>query len=133
MAAARRDRRSGRGAVVPGGAAGCRRPSVGVLNLYSADDTVPEPDVDLMTVLTEYAGRGLTDYQDSRPDPTAEEALRRAITDWATVEQAIGVLMTVYGFSSQYAREVLSDQAQDWKRTVTDQAAHVITDNTPTN
>lgn len=106
--------------------------AVGVLNLYSAEHTVPQPDVDLLTVLTEYAGRGLTDYQDSRPDPTPEQALRQAMTLWATVERAIGVLMAVYGFSADYAREVLCDQAQDWGRTLSDQAAQVIADNTPT-
>jgi AmiR/NasT family two-component response regulator len=55
------------------------------------------------------------------------------MTAWITVEQAIGVLMAVYGFSMDYARDVLSDQAQDWGRTLSDQAAHVITANTPPN
>ena len=107
--------------------------AVGVLNLYSADTTVPEPDADLMTVLTEYAGRGLTDFLNSRPNPTAEEALRRVLADWSTIEQAIGVLMAVHGFAVDYATQVLYDQAQDWGRTVADHAAHVITDHTPTN
>jgi GAF domain-containing protein len=48
--------------------------AVGAMNLYSADIEVPEPDADLMTVLTEYAGRGMTDYQDSQPNATAEQA-----------------------------------------------------------
>jgi hypothetical protein len=39
--------------------------------------------------------------------------------------------MAVYGFDADYAREVLCDQAQDWGRSLTDQAALVITDNTP--
>ena len=104
--------------------------AVGVLNLYSAEHTVPQPDPDLLTVLTEYAGRGLTDFQDSRPDPTPEQALRQAMTRWATVERAIGVMMAVYGFSADYAREVLCDQAQDWGRTLSDQATRIITDNT---
>lgn len=107
--------------------------AVGVLNLYSTADTVPEPDADLMTVLTEYAGRGLTDYQNSQPNPIAEEALRRVLADWSIIEQAIGVLMTVHGFDVHYATQVLYDQAQDWGRTVADHAAHVITNNTPTN
>ena len=105
----------------------------GVLNLYTSHHTVPQPDPDVMTVLTEYAARGFTDYQDSRPDPTPEQALRQAKVRWATVEQAIRVLMAVHGFSSDYAREVLCDQAQDWGRTLSDQAAHIITDNTPLN
>ena len=107
--------------------------SAGVLNLYSADAGVPQPDADLLTVLTEYGGRGLLDYQNSRPNPTAEEALRRALTGWATVEQAIGVLMAVHGFSFDYAHNVLHDQAKDWERTLSDQAAYIITDHTLPN
>jgi hypothetical protein len=107
--------------------------AVGVLNLYSADGRVPEPDADLLTVLTEYAGRGLTDYQHSRPDPTPEQALRQAMTGWGTVERAIGVLTAAYGFSPDYARDVLCDQAHNWGRSLSDQAARIITDHTPLN
>jgi GAF domain-containing protein len=106
--------------------------SVGVLNLYSAADHVPTPDPDLLTVLTEYAGRGLTDYRNHQPGH-ADQAYRQAVTDQATIEQAIGVLMAVYGFSFRYAKGVLYDQAQDWRRTPTEQAQRIIDDHTPPN
>ena len=103
--------------------------SVGALNLYSADDDVPTPDPDLLTVFTEYIGRGLADFQNSQPAPSVDEVLRRSVADWVSVQQAVGVLMEVHGFSAEYARQVLLDQAQDWGRTLSDQAAHVISDN----
>ena len=103
--------------------------SVGALNLYSPKDAVPDPDPDLLAVLTEYAGRGLTDFQNSAPAPSAEEMLRRAVADQVTVQRAVGILAQVNGFEVDYARQVLIDQAEDWGRTVIDQAAHVISDN----
>ncbi|SDP28743.1 ANTAR domain-containing protein [Nakamurella panacisegetis] len=103
--------------------------SVGALNLYSSRSLVPTPDLDLLIVLTEYAGRGLTDFQNSDPAPSADEVLRRTVADWVEVERAIEVLTRTYGFGVDWAREVLIDLAQDWGRTVSDQAAHVISDN----
>ena len=105
--------------------------SVGSMNLYSSRSFVPTPDPDLLTVLTEYAGRGLADFQNSEPAPSAEEVLRRTVADWVEVERAIEVLTRTYGFEVDWAREVLLDLAQDWGRTVSDQAAHVISDNPP--
>lgn len=103
--------------------------TVGALNLYSPDEQPLHPNLDLMTVLTEYAGRGLTDFANSRPHPTAEQALRRAQADRTAINDAVAVLVSVHGFAEVYAREVLSDQAQDWGRTVPTQAAYVIAQN----
>ncbi|WP_090477448.1 GAF and ANTAR domain-containing protein [Nakamurella panacisegetis] len=105
--------------------------SVGAMNLYSQDPVVPMPDRDLLTVLTEYASRGLADFQNSAPSPSAEEVLRRALADEITVQRAVGVLVQLNGFDVDYAHQVLIDQAEDWGRTVIDQAAHVISDNSP--
>ncbi len=107
--------------------------SAGVLNLYSPADEPPEPDADLLTVLTEYAGRGLTAYGNSRPYPTAEQALRHAQADRTAVSDAVAVLMTVHGFPEDYAQQVLSDQAQDWGRTLGAQAAYVVAQNVAAN
>lgn len=49
------------------------------------------------------------------------------------MEQAIGVLMALYGFTADHASHVLVDQAQDWKRTLAEQAAHVIANQAPPN
>ena len=102
--------------------------SVGALNLYSPVDAVPTPDADFLTVLTEYAGRGLADFQNSEAQPSADEVLRRAVAESAGVERAVGLLMQMHGFDVGYARDVLLDQAQDWGRTLSDQAAHVVSD-----
>ena len=104
---------------------------VGVLNLYSASNAVPEPDPDYVTVLTEYAGRGLTDYQAHQPGAVTGTALRIALTQWTVVEQAVGVLMQRYGFTADYAMNVLSDQARDWNRTRPEQATHIIAEHIP--
>lgn len=102
------------------------REPFGALNLYSAEPTVDQVDPDLLAVLTEYLDRGLTDFRDLKPEPTAEIALRLAVNGWVVVEQAVGVLMEVHGFTADYARGVLSDQAEDWGRTLPEQAAKVI-------
>lgn len=106
---------------------------VGALNLYSAGAAVPAPDPDFLTVLTEYAGRRLTDFHTSQQAPTTAEALHTALAHWSVVEQAIGVLMTIYGFNAEHASAVLSDQAHDRNRTLREHAAHIISDHTPPN
>ncbi|MET3806146.1 GAF domain-containing protein [Nakamurella sp. UYEF19] len=103
--------------------------SVGALNLYSSREVPPDPDPDLLTVLTEFADRGLTDYQNSRPFPSAEEAVRRALVQWNVIERAVEILVSVNGFTLEYARDVLRDQAEDWGRSLAEQAAFVVTDN----
>jgi hypothetical protein len=104
---------------------------VGALNLYSSHNAVPSPDPDVLTVLTEYASRGLADFQNSEPHPNRAEVVRRAVAHWDTVERAVDILMQVYGFGNDYAHEVLADQAQDWGRTVSDQAAYIISAEAP--
>lgn len=100
--------------------------SVGALNLYSPEPAVGPVDADLLAVLTEYLDRGLADFSDLQPEPTTEIALRTAVAQWAVVEQAVGVMMAAHGFSAHYAREVLSEQAEDWGRTLPEQAADVL-------
>jgi GAF domain-containing protein len=102
--------------------------SVGALNLYSAREQPPDPDPDLLKVLTEFADRGLADYQNSRPFPSAEEAVRRALEQWTVIERAIEILVSVDAVTGDYAPDVLRDQAEDWGRSLSEQAAFVITD-----
>lgn len=106
--------------------------TIAVLNFYSAAERVPVPDPDFLIVLAEYAGRGFTDYQAHQPPPVTSDALRVALAEWVVVEQAVGVLMQTYGFSADYAMDVLSDQAQDWNRTRLEQAMFIL-DITPSN
>lgn len=103
--------------------------SVGALNLYSADVEAPEPDPDLLTVLTEFGDRALTDFQNSQPYPSEQEAVRRALVQWEAVEHAVKVLVSDNGFTVAYARDVLSDQAEDWGRSLPEQAAFILAGN----
>lgn len=102
--------------------------SVGALNLYSALEEPPRPDPDLLTVLTEFADRGLADFHNSCPHPSADEEIRRALRQWNIIERAVDGLVSVYGFTLDYARDVLRDQAEDWGRSMSEQAAFIITD-----
>lgn len=104
---------------------------VGALNLYSAEPTADLVDPDVLAVLTGYLDRGLTHFHQRQPQPTTEAALRAAVAGWVVVEQAVGVLMAVHGFTADYARDVLSDQAEDWGRTLPEQAADVIAQDPP--
>ena len=105
----------------------------GSLNLYSAEPTADMVDPDVLAVLTEYLDRGLTDFSHLHLQPTTDIALRTAVAGWVVVEQAVGVLMEVHGFTADYAREVLSDQAEDWGRTLPEQVADVITRDSPSD
>ena len=99
---------------------------VGALNMYSADSAPPEGDRILLAVLTAYLDRGLTDYSDRRSGPSGEVDLRTALADAAVVEQAVGVMMAVYGFNPEYARCQLIDHAADAGRNLIDHAAHIL-------
>jgi len=103
-----------------------RPASIGSLNMYGPDDAITEPDGDLLAVLTDYLNRGFSDFSRSRHGSVAEAALRDALTNWGRVEQAVGVMMDVYGFSVDYARDVLDDRAADAGRTLAEQAEHVV-------
>jgi hypothetical protein len=103
----------------------------GSLNLYSAEPTADLVDQDVLTVLAEYLDRGLADFAHLHGKSATEAALRAAVAGWVVVDQAVAVLMNLHGFTADYAREVLSDQAEDWGRTVPEQAAEVIARNLP--
>lgn len=99
---------------------------LGSLNLYSAEPVIDGVDPDVLTVLTEYLDRGLSQFLDLQQPPVTDLALRTAVSGWVVVEQAVGVLMQEHGFRADYARQVLYDQAEDWSRTLPEQAAAVI-------
>ena len=102
---------------------------VAALNFYSTSPVVPPPDPEFLVVLTAYAARGLDDFRAQAP--ATVQALRAALAQRNLVHQAIGILMQVYGFNADYARDVLTDQAQDWDRSLPEHAAYVINSHTP--
>ena len=99
---------------------------VGSLNLYSAGHgALGDVDPDLLTVLTEYLSRGLTDYAEHQPAPTGE-SLRAALVGRATVEQAVGVLMASRHLRSGEARDLLRLLAHEAELTTQAQAQRIV-------
>ena len=96
---------------------------VGSLNLYSAG--LGDVDPDLLTVLTEYLSRGLTDYAEQQPAPTGE-SLRAALVGRAMVEQAVGVLMASRHLRSGEARDLLRLLAHEAELTTQAQAQRIV-------
>ena len=52
---------------------------------------------------------------------------RLTLSQWVLVQRAVDLLVREHGFTPRYALDVLADQAQDWNRTVPEQAARIIT------
>jgi hypothetical protein len=100
--------------------------STGSLNLYSPDSSVDDPDKALMAVLVGYLSRGFADFIASCQAPAGEAAVRTALVNRGRIEQAVGVMMDRYGFSAEYSRDVLDDQALDSGRTLAQEATKVI-------
>ena len=68
--------------------------AIGSLNLYSArPEGIRTPDPDVLTVLTGYLDRGLTDYSAGHQDrdPTVQHLLR----DRRVIAQAVDILMVL--------------------------------------
>lgn len=89
-----------------------RERSVGALNLYSArPDGLRAPDPDVLTVLTEYLGRGLSAYSALQLGEAQAVRLRAALRDRELIGQAIGVLMALEDISAAQARLRLQGMA----------------------
>jgi hypothetical protein len=85
-----------------------RRRPVGCLNLYSGRAGEPlRPDPDVLTVLTGYLDRGLTDYSATQPGEPDAHRLQEALRTRFVVNQAIGVLMAAHGITAEQARVTL--------------------------
>ncbi len=85
----------------------CER-SVGALNMYSAEPQgLQAPDADLLAVLTDYLGRGLSAYSAVQPAMAPAIRLKAAMQNRELIGQAIGVLMAVYDIDTERARSRL--------------------------
>ena len=110
-----------------------RDQAVGSMNLYSADPhgfADPDPDQDILAVLTEYLDRGLTTYTDLQPTPPAP-TLRAAMTARTVIEQAIGVLMAGNHINAAQARDLLHRQAHGAGTTTVGHAEQILADQQP--
>ncbi len=82
-----------------------RRLPVGCLNMYSATaGGLQDPDPDVLSVLTEYLDRGLTDYSAAQPGEPDAYRLQEALRTRFLANQAIGVLMATHGITADEAR-----------------------------
>jgi hypothetical protein len=90
--------------------------AVGSLNLYS-DTTggLTEPDTDLLTVLTWYLDRGLTNYCNTQPGENLALRIRAAARDGNTIGQAVGIVMAVGKIDATSARDILHRVAEHRK------------------
>jgi GAF domain-containing protein len=105
-----------------------RDQAVGSMNLYSSDPhgfADPEPDPDILAVLTEYLDRGLTTYTEQQPTALAP-TLRAAMTARTVIEQAVGVLMATNHINAGHARDLLRRQAHGAGVTTVGHAEHIL-------
>jgi hypothetical protein len=106
--------------------------TVGCLNLYGAKPGTLTPDPDLLSVITEYLDRGLTDYSAAQPAAADANQLQEMLRTRLRLNQAVGVLMAVHGVDSTTAQNLLDQQAIDHSSTLIDAALTVIALHTPT-
>ena len=102
-----------------------RMVSVGAINLYSGQAELRDAEPDLLQVIVDYLERGLDDYLDAHPGEDPRD-VRQAVAGWGRVEQAVGVMMSTYGFSAEYAHALLEDHAKAGSRGVINEAKRVI-------
>ncbi len=105
--------------------------AVGSLNLYSADPgSLAHLDPDVLSVLSHYLSRGLTQYAAQRLESVGA-SLRTALAGRAGIERAIGILMATGHRSPAQARDILCRQAEDAGRTPEAHAEQIITGQLP--
>jgi hypothetical protein len=102
--------------------------AVGSLNLYSARaGGLRTPDPDIVTVLTGYLDRGLTDYSAAQPGERQALLLRQHLLDRQLIDTAVGLLMVQHSVSPTVASDLLEHNAARQGRTVRQAAADLIT------
>jgi hypothetical protein len=105
--------------------------TVGCLNLYSATiGGLQDPDPDLLTVLTEYLDRGLTDYSAAQPGEPDAYRLQQTLRSQYTLNQAIGVLMATHGITAAQARTSIHQRITGTAATAEQVATDIITRHT---
>ena len=105
--------------------------SVGSLNLYSARaEGLRDADPDVLTVLTEYLDRGLTDFSAAQPGEADAAGIQHRLRVRRIINQAIGILMALHHLSADDAAARLDRQAGDLDRSVQNVAADLILQHT---
>lgn len=101
------------------------------LNLYSAQTEPPQPDPDVLHLVTSYLERGMADYAAATGRDGMDVSLQHALNDWTMIEQGTHALIERHGFDRAYAGEMLRDLADDWHRTLAEQARLTVYDQSP--
>jgi GAF domain-containing protein len=102
--------------------------AVGSLNLYSARaGGLRTPDPDIVTVLTGYLDRGLTDYSAAQPGEPQAVQLRQHLLDRQLIDTAVGLLMVQHAVSAAVAADLLEHNAARQGCAVRQAAADLIT------
>jgi hypothetical protein len=100
---------------------------VGSLNMYSArTGGLRTPDPDIVTVLTGYLDRGLTDYSAAQPGEHQAVALRQRLLDHQLIDTAVGLLMHTHSVSAATAGDLLEQRALRSGLTVRRVAADLV-------
>ena len=101
--------------------------SSGALNLYSGRRAgLRDPDPDLLTVLAEYLGRGLSDYANTLPLHSQAAKIRLALADRVLLDHAIGIVMALDDVDPDRAWELVQDRAAAGGVTASEYAADLI-------
>src|ERR1700712_536647 len=101
--------------------------SAGSLNLYSGHrGGLRDPDPDLLTVLSEYLGRGLSAYADSLPLHAQAARIRLALADREVLNQAIGILMALEDLDQDQAWDAIQQRAETQQIPVTEYCTDLV-------
>jgi GAF domain-containing protein len=107
--------------------------AVGSLNLYSARPQGLRPDPDVLTVLTDYLDRGLTDYSATQPGEDRALYLQQTLRNRSLIDHATGILMATHDLTPAQATDLLNLQAQRLDIPVHQAAADLINHHTGPN
>ena len=107
--------------------------AIGSLNLYSARaDGLRTPDDDVLTVLTGYLDRGLTDYIAAHPGQNGALTVQHLLRDRRVVAHAADILMMLNpSTTAADAAEQFTERAGRLRVPVTQVDAELITEHTP--
>jgi transcriptional regulator with GAF, ATPase, and Fis domain len=104
-----------------------RQQTLGALNLFRAEDRLPEPgEAMLGQALADVATIGLLQERAVRESTVLAEQLQRALRSRVAIEQAKGMLAERYGIDLQLAFDTLRRRARDTNRTLADVAREVV-------
>ena len=107
--------------------------AIGSLNLYSVRaEGLRIPDPDVLTVLTGYLDRGLTDYTAAHPAQDVGLTVQQLLRDRRVITHAVDILVLLNpSTTAADATKLITDQAARLRVSVTQVAAELITEHTP--